>query len=623
MTDDRIPNVLEDGEDRKRTGQTVPDGEIVGNQDSEHRTNIERLTETAAIHGTRIGSDGSGYQGDPEGSTALFLEDDDDDFDENFISLRRWQFALVIALFAFSTLWVGVNAYGLITQTALLPDLALSWTGRGFVVGVDSPDAAPDLRAGDAMLAIDGRAIENRFEYRSTVRTLDPARAHTMLISRDGTILAASFEPPPVTNDFRIASFIVGILSPLAFLITGLVVFLFKPDNLLTLLISITFALLAQSIPPLYVTAVTENFPWGMIWRFGDFIELFYPPILLNFFLLFPTRSKLLDRFPKLPILAFVPFILYVIPVEVAQSLSYAGLTVFDFTTNSIVYGFVDQFFVLYLLFDLLILGGNYLNADRHGRRRVRVFLIGIIVAAGPAIVIDLVLVPLEMFSGISFFPSQAVQLILTSGPATLVPPIFAYSVVRHRLIPISFVIRRGAQYLLTTSALRVLIGFCLVMVAWNILNGLDRTISDILLRNSFAFYAFATAGIALVLINRIGLRDWLDRRFFREQYHQERLLAELIDEVRTVDSIPKLSRLVSSKIHSALHPASVYLFFQEERNSEFSLGYSTNDRMSGLKMSADSPVLDFIRHHEGAFLNWTRATLSNCLFMRNACYGR
>ncbi|MEP7039165.1 MAG: protein kinase, partial [Acidobacteriota bacterium] len=145
--------------------------------------------------------------------------------------------------------------------------------------------------------------------------------------------------------------------------------------------------------------------------------------------------------------------------------------------------------------------------------------------------------------------------------------------------------------------------------IVWNIGANPNRTLSEILLNNSFAFYFCITLAVSLVLLNRFGLREWIDKRFFREQYNQEKILRELTEAVKESDSLPKLSRLVSSKIQSALHPSSVHLFFQEGRNSDFTLGYATSETSANLKLAAESPLLRFMQQERVAIEFPTRQT--------------
>ncbi|MGH9947763.1 MAG: protein kinase domain-containing protein, partial [Pyrinomonadaceae bacterium] len=75
-----------------------------------------------------------------------------------------------------------------------------------------------------------------------------------------------------------------------------------------------------------------------------------------------------------------------------------------------------------------------------------------------------------------------------------------------------------------------------------------------------------------------------------------ERLLRGLIENVKESDSMIKLSRLVSSQIQAAIHPKSIHFFYEDQTNSEFSLGFTTAENSGKMRLAADSPLLHFMR---------------------------
>ncbi len=132
--------------------------------------------------------------------------------------------------------------------------------------------------------------------------------------------------------------------------------------------------------------------------------------------------------------------------------------------------------------------------------------------------------------------------------------------------------------------------------IIFNIVSDPDRTLSEIILNNSVAFYTLAALAAAFGLLSRYRFNDWIDRRFFREQYDQELLLRGLIENVKDSDSMLKLSRLVSSQIQAAMHPSCLHFFYEEKQTSQFSVGYTTAENSGQLRLAADSPLLTFMQ---------------------------
>jgi hypothetical protein len=327
----------------------------------------------------------------------------------------------------------------------------------------------------------------------------------------------------------------------------------------------------------------------------------------------FPERSSLLRRFPKLEFLIFAPYLIFV-PNRVLVILHYADYWA---AANPSLIAFLQSVglynFRLYHLAGLLVLISTYRQAGKVVRRKLRVGIFGLLCGFLPAGISELVLNPVLRFFEIQN-PWHEWMPAIISAPMLLVPPVVAYAIVRHRVIPVSFVIRRGLQYLLAKNALRLLLTLPVLGIVWNIAVNPNRTLSEILLNNSLLFYSFIALAVVVGLLMRFRLNEWIDRRFFREQYNQERLLHELIEDVKTTDSMPKLSRMVSNKIQTALHPTSVYLFYRDDRhNSDFSLGYTTggaeSENSANLKLAAESPLLNFMNRTRGAIEFPTRQT--------------
>ena len=97
---------------------------------------------------------------------------------------------------------------------------------------------------------------------------------------------------------------------------------------------------------------------------------------------------------------------------------------------------------------------------------------------------------------------------------------------------------------------------------------------------------------IAAALQSRQRLQTTLDRRFFREAYQQEQVLAHLIDEVRQLDSLADIARLVSTRVESVLHPASLHIFYRAEERSDHFEGHSSSDSFVGVQLSQQQTLL-------------------------------
>jgi hypothetical protein len=443
---------------------------------------------------------------------------------------------------------------------------------------------------------------------------IKPGERYTLQLKGDG---AGELREVELVAHQKLATFaaVLGFYIPIflsgAFFLAGLTIFLLKPNNKQVLLVTVFFATESMSGMPKTLSYIFElPLFLAVWWRVGFVVLILSISVLLHLALVFPERSRFLHRFPKLEWLIYLPALLFLVPGVVLKHLSREGFTQFNDLAFSNLIDDIGFFIVLfYFSAPLVVLLLNYLKADKGGKRRIRLVVIGFAFSLAPLLITALTfliekLFNIELVNKINPGYNTIIQSLYFLMPLTV-----AYAILRHRVLPISFVIRRGLQYLLAKNALRLLLVLPILGIIWNITANPDRTLSAILLNNSFGFYTCIALAVVFALLIRSRFSELIDRRFFREQYNQERVLRELTEAVKESDSLPKLSRLVSSKIQSVMHPTSLHLFFQEDRASDFTLGYATNKMSANLKLAAESPLLRFFNREHGAIEFPTRQT--------------
>jgi hypothetical protein len=532
--------------------------------------------------------------------------------DENALRPSRLRFALVCLFFAFVAGWCVINLVQQISVVSSAPEWTVDWEDKRFVVISVTPDVADRIKAGDELVSINNEPINNRNLYLVFERT-KPGEPYTLQLKRNNEAELREVELVAHSRftDFADAlQFYLPVILSLMFLFAGLAIFLLKPDNKQVLLVAVFFATESMSAMPKTLSYILElPLFFAFWWRVGFIVLILSIVVLLHLALVFPERSRLVRRFPNLEWLIYLPALLFLVPGVALRHLSREGFTQFDDFESSYFFTAGSSVIFFYFFATLAVLLLNYLRADKAGKRRVRLVLVGFAFSLVPLLLIVPItliekLFNIDLVNKISPWLNTATQSLYFLMPLTV-----AYAILRHKVIPISFVIRRGLQYLLAKNALRLLLVLPILGIIWNIAANPNRTLSEILLNNSFGFYSCIALAVGFGLLIRSRLSDWIDRRFFREQYNQERILRGLTEAVKESDSMPKLSRLVSSKIQSALHPTSVHLFFQEDRSSDFTLGYATGETSANLKLAAESPLLRFMQQTHGAIEFPTRQT--------------
>jgi len=195
---------------------------------------------------------------------------------------------------------------------------------------------------------------------------------------------------------------------------------------------------------------------------------------------------------------------------------------------------------------------------DVDSRRRLKTLLAGAQLALTP-----MLFVVLAMLAGVREEDVPHFILIPAILAMFLFPLTLGYLIVVQRAFGLGLVVRQGLQYALATRGLRVvqallIIGIILTVVVLALRPGMNRP----RILQIAAIGTFLVLGLQ-AMAERLG--KWVDRRFFREDYNAEQVLASLSDDVRTMVETKPLLEAVATRIGEALHVDRVLLLLRED----------------------------------------------------------
>lgn len=287
---------------------------------------------------------------------------------------------------------------------------------------------------------------------------------------------------------------------------------------------------------------------------------LAFPTIALAI-LYFPSRSRLLDRHPWLhavPILAAVPLL---VPAF-ATALFLLGadlllpIAVWDATHPGV---YLAAFAVALSINLLAVAEGAYryrFNHNANERRRIRMALYTAVPGVLAYAIRDGVPIVAQLAAaGMPRYPGPVVVLL----DALVLLPAFGlvYAVgVAHVLGP-RMVLRRSLQYALANRSLTVLMFLPSVALALSLVQERNRTLQEIAMSSSALYAALIVASVA-TFAYRERARQWLDQRFFREEYDARKILLSLASRVRFETDPADLAAMVVNQLDAALHPQMV-----------------------------------------------------------------
>ncbi|MFY9611078.1 MAG: protein kinase [Blastocatellia bacterium] len=516
---------------------------------------------------------------------------------------KRLRLVLFWLFFALMSIYAGTNGY-LATayfSTSSDPGWHLRLDGRISTFGSVSSADVSSLQDGDEIVELNGQEFKGFRQYYKLFEHLSPGSPYTVVIARDGqtqkvTLRAAS-------RQLWIKAFLglFFLFMPAIFLMTGFSVFILKQGNKQALLLALMLGMLWASWPP--ETIVMTDVP---SWLAGLLVAVYLMgagllPVILHFFLVFPERSPILRRFPRFEYYHYLLFVLTAYPFAVIHAfvLATAPERLLD-AYKEFYFLFILNIIITlaYLVAAVLSLAVNYRNANRLSRRKLRVVLLGSITGFLPGFSVSAVFFIFKP----PITPLWALILMLAWSALLVVPLSLAYAIVRHRVIPVSLIIRRGVQYLLAKNGLRIILILLIMGLLVSIFADPQRTVLDILLHSSMYFYLLLIATLAFSLMFRQRLSEWADRKFFREAYNQEKILRELIDDIKPLDSPLEMSKHVGAQVERALHPDHMYVFNQEEDKRDLLLSYSSSGVTSPrLRIPAEFRLLRFMEHEPRA----------------------
>jgi len=499
---------------------------------------------------------------------------------------RQWLGAIFFALMfgAF-----GVNTYWGLESTTRLRGSYDGWgarllpDGRAEIATVDKDGPATVLRSGDEFVSINGLTLKDDPQIRNYNQRVPPGTRYQMVVRRNGQLLefTLTMAAHPLS---RWLIPIADTLVQLLFLLTGLFVFLLKPTDrqawLLALLLGTFTGLFNNELPSLPLALLP-------VMAFARIAGLWSLPLFFYFFLIFPDRSPLLQRFPWLERRLYWPF--YLITPWFANTRlvvlvrSHSQWEQF-FRNTWLVKQKWMGLFALSVAISYLVAGlGALLVAYRAAGVAARRKLLVIVAGSGAGFFNLLMIVVWEAFFRSQFPQAGDWMEIGMKFTLPLIPLSFAYAIIRHQVIPVSLILRRGVRYVLVSRGSVILEGIAVALAVTALL--------------TYVFSHMKASGLVVGIVSAtVGILTWklssrlhdkylapvIDRRFFRESYNSHQIIADLTNDLRTVSSLPQLLELVSTKIQSALKTENVTIFLRDEQTGDYLSEYSRDYTIGG-----------------------------------------
>lgn len=222
----------------------------------------------------------------------------------------------------------------------------------------------------------------------------------------------------------------------------------------------------------------------------------------------------------------------------------------------------------------------NYrLLADRDSRSKIRLAAASFGLAAACLLMLRLLEAGLTLW-GVSALEMPARYAdVMTTVAVGVIPITLSYAVVRHRLLGIRLVIRRGLQYLLAKNVLRLIIFAPALIVLMHIIREPNQSIYDLVFRSSWSFYLLVMGTAAFSLRYRRQLTKWLDRRFFRDALQEEEAWLGFAEALTAANSEEEVANSVARQMEMAFHAQGIHVLLRSPHDGRLRPAFSRLDR--------------------------------------------
>ncbi len=429
-----------------------------------------------------------------------------------------------------------------------------------------SPAEQSGLRAGDRIIAVNGRMLDTTEPYDEAYARGKPGDAVEFTLARPGEAGAVAFHgvfrlrPSAQVQEGLARSSAQQILAsfPVLFLLVGFAVLFLKLDDPHAWLLALMFCSFAGA-PDIHNSLALAIRARMFIFVYRAFFAGLLAGLFYVFFAVFPVPSPIERRMPWLKWVGLALGALTVWP-GLKNGQPNNPHWVEAFTGERISQVLFRSTHYLFLGLGMVSLAQNAFLAGvpKEARRKSRVIFWGTIVGVLPIVAER----AFKDFTGYQpgYWADTAVTLVLFLYPLS-----FAYAVVKHRVMDVPVLLRRSARYVLVQKgfvfAVFLVAGIAITLFT-HLFSGFVRANANLGMALS-ALFGIVLVWISAPIVKKSTAR--IDRAFFRSSYDSRTILQELAEKTRTVSNGNEMVALLESQVRAALHPKTLACYMQGE----------------------------------------------------------
>ena len=473
-----------------------------------------------------------------------------------------------------------------LTVTSICVINALDWVGKtfpGFLLNermVVAPvgqyhwsGSRAGLKYPDKIITADGKPVPTMTELKGVLRNSSVGETVTYTFERAEEV----FEVSLLTMQFSwfdlLMAFGTTFIAGLAYMLIGAVVYILKPDKI------VTWALLVAC----FFLGLWSVTVFDMQSTHFGFIRLYllaaavFPGALVHFSFYFPEAKKIALKRPWIQLLPYLIALVVAIPM----------LALYPARGFGIFYSLALLYMIVAAVAVLVPVNLAYFRPDSPlSRQRAKVVLVGATIAFPiPAI---------AYFSQLIFgdFLGVRVQTNFLALPLVFFPASLAYAIVRHNLFDVDVFIKRAVGYVIITG---VIIGaYMLVSIPLNVLAGQYE------LAQSRTFPILFTLAVILVfnpLRNRV--QAFVDRAFFRKEYDYSSIIDKISGAITSLLDLNQILKRLTETFSNDLFIDNGAVLLLNPEKTEYRVHLAEGGRKHTIEkviLKRGDPIVDIMK---------------------------
>lgn len=400
------------------------------------------------------------------------------------------------------------------------------------------PDGVTDragIKEGDILLRIDSISVNSYYGAQHLLNLHHAGSVAEFLVDRNGTLMRFDVE---VLKIFRYTYFAVFLLG-FGFLLVGYFVVMARPQGSIQrkfarygIYALFFFGMSSMSTSLLYDPAWKVNFL--QITFFISFI--LSPPIFISYFLHFPVQRPVVNRRWLMPLL-YGGTVLAALFLWISAPVIWGDESLYPYRV--IAYNIPFAYFFI----GLGILTHSYFKrVQREQRPQLRPILQSAFTGIVAFIYVKIITTtyPFAIF----LQPYLLLPALLIIG----IPPAFGYSIIKHRLMDITFIIKRSVLYALITAAIAA--------IYLAIVFGLGNLLGTVLGETDNKLMALIAFVVIALLFDPVKQRAQriIDRLFYRERLNYQKALLEFSNELPRQMNLDQILNSMVNRISGTMH---------------------------------------------------------------------